>query len=228
LRIAPEADDKLLWAINERSYITRNLLRYALIIRRSWPERIVLRQTFPRLSHYSLFREALPFLKGDRCGISEDEYRGIVGFERSEHTRHGAVLQSLKAEKIGRGHKKGQAVSKMSQLAETAGDAIRRLFEIAASDSAETRKLREETGPDALLTLSQWCMALAEDAQLRAEDLNHRALPEPLAALADNLLIVSRANRDERAGFRKALGSLALMKAADVLNALRSDERLER
>jgi hypothetical protein len=79
LRIAPDADDKLLWAINERSYITRNLLRYALIIRRSWPERIVLRQTFPRLSHYSLFREALPFLKGDRCGISDDEYRSIVG-----------------------------------------------------------------------------------------------------------------------------------------------------
>jgi hypothetical protein len=189
----------------------------------------VLRQTFPRLSHYSLFREALPFLKGDRCGISDDEYRSIVGRLNDGNTQETTqFLQRLKAEKIGRGHKKGQAVSKMSQLAETAGDAIRRLFEIAASDPAETRKLREETGPDALLTLSQWCMALAEDAQLRAEDLNHRALPEPFATLAANLLFVSRANRDERAGFRKALGSLALMEAADVLNALRSDERLER
>jgi DNA phosphorothioation-associated putative methyltransferase len=50
----------------------------------------------------------------------------------------------------------------------------------------------------------------------------------PNAPPARNLLIVSRANREERAGFRKALGSLALMEAADVLNALRSDERLER
>ena len=43
----------------------------------------------------------------------------------------------------------------------------------------------------------------------------------------DNLLLVSRANRDDRAGFRRALGPLTLMEAADLLNAFRSDERLQ-
>jgi hypothetical protein len=72
------ADDALLREINDRSYITRDLLRYGLIIRRGWSQRADLRRQFPKLRHYVLFREALPFLKGDRCGIDDNTHREIL------------------------------------------------------------------------------------------------------------------------------------------------------
>ncbi|MCH7987835.1 MAG: hypothetical protein IID46_01655, partial [Planctomycetes bacterium] len=62
LDFAPQADDQLLREIHARSYITRDIMRYGLIIRRGWLKREDLRGRFPRLSRYSLFREALPFL----------------------------------------------------------------------------------------------------------------------------------------------------------------------
>ncbi|MCI0525272.1 MAG: hypothetical protein L0Y75_08435, partial [Acidobacteria bacterium] len=38
LRSSPNPSDALLWEIQGRSYLTRNLLRYALIVRRSWED----------------------------------------------------------------------------------------------------------------------------------------------------------------------------------------------
>jgi hypothetical protein len=37
LASTPEPSDALLWEVQSRSYVTRNVLRYALIVRRGWP-----------------------------------------------------------------------------------------------------------------------------------------------------------------------------------------------
>jgi hypothetical protein len=228
LRFDPDANDELLWAIADRSYMTRDLLRYALIIRRSWPERAELRRTFPRLAQYSLFREALPFLKSDRCGISEAIYEEIVTSLNGRNTQETKeFLLGLKAKNIGRKHKKGQAVAKMSEVAEAVRTAVRQLFDLASSDPTQVVAARNALGSDVLLLLSQWCMAIAEDRTAPAAPLESSSWPEPFAYLGNTLLLVSRATRDDRAGFRKALGGLLLMQAADLLNSLRSDGRLE-
>jgi hypothetical protein len=133
----------------------------------------------------------------------------------------------MKAKKIGRKHKKGHAVAKMSEMAEAVRSAVRQLFDLASADPIQVAAVRDALGTDTLLALSQWCMAVAEDSAMSATLLEPAAWPEPFAALGNNLLRVRRTNRDDQAGFRKAIGTLTLMEAADLLNALRSDQRLE-
>jgi hypothetical protein len=87
--------------------------------------------------------------------------------------------------------------------------------------------IRTTIGPDRFLLLSQLCMAMAGGEDPPAFSAEVGTWPEPLASLADGLLLLTRANRDDRAGFRKTLSPVALMEAADLLNALRSEERLE-
>ena len=98
----PDADDAVLWGVTRRSYMTRDFLRYALIIRRGWGERSALRRTFPRLAHYTLFREALPLLKGDRSGVDEEVYQDVVRRLNCGPLAETKVhLQALKAKAIG-------------------------------------------------------------------------------------------------------------------------------
>jgi hypothetical protein len=229
LRYDPEARDDLLWAIAQRSYMTRDLLRYALIIRRGWADRSELRQTFPRLTHYSLFREALPFLKGDRCGIAEDTYADVIARLNEGNLQETKdFLLALKTKKIGRKHKKGQAVAKMSEVAEAVRSAVQQLVDLASTNPTHTAEARHALGLDALLALSQWCMAVAEDGSAPPISLEPSSWPEPFATLGKNLVLVGRANRDDRAGFRKALRPVMLMEAADLLNSMRSNEHLEK
>lgn len=227
LRFDPDAKDELLWTVAERSYLTRDLLRYALIIRRSWRDRTDLRRVLPRLTQYSLFREALPFLKGDRCGISDGTYNDILArLNRGDGQQTKDFLRQLKGRKIGRKHKKGQAITKMSEVAETVRTAIKQLFDLAKRDPKQIAAERKAMGAEALLILSQWCMAVSEDNTSALSSLQPTAWPPPFGPLGNGMLMVSRASREDRAGFRKALGSMILMEAADLLNALRSDERL--
>jgi hypothetical protein len=221
----PDASDDLLWTISERSYITRDLLRYALIIRRGWAERAELRRTFPRLAQYTLFREALPFLKGNRREIPEEKYQEILtrlNGRNPDGTKE--FLLMLKSEAIGRRHKKGQAVAKMGQVAEMVRSAVRQMLVLATAN--KLAELRASLGQDALLTLAQLCMAVAEDSTPPGIPDNREKWPAPFAVLGNSLLLVSQANRDERSGFRKALGPVTLMEAADLLNSMRSDEGL--
>src|SRR5262249_54810360 len=87
LKSVPEPSDSLLWEIQKRSYITRNLLRYALIIRRSWEYQNNLQRLGQGVRHYAVFREALPFLKSKREGIDEVTYNKVVKLLHDTDTR---------------------------------------------------------------------------------------------------------------------------------------------
>src|SRR2546423_15688658 len=78
----PNPSDSLLWEIQKRSYIPRVVLRYALIVRRSWPNRQDLEALVTDLRSYTVFREALPFLKGKREGIDDATYLRVLGLLR--------------------------------------------------------------------------------------------------------------------------------------------------
>ena len=107
LRGIPDAADPLLWEIQQRSYMTRNVLRYALIVRRAWRHRGALEKLVSNLHNFTVFREALPFLKGDREGIDEATYWKVVSLlgvpNTSEALRY---IKGLKAQKIGRQHRR--------------------------------------------------------------------------------------------------------------------------
>lgn len=227
LQYDADAADALLRTIAERSYITRDLLRYGLIVRRGWADRADLRRTFPTLMQFSLFREALPFLKGDRCGISDQQHGEIVAMLNGSDSKDAKeFFLALKKKKIGRQHKKGQAVEKMFDTANAVRESIRQLFELGGAGKDKVRALRDAVGVEPLLRVAQLCMALAEDGTVPQTLPEPAGWPDALTSLVTNLRAVSQANREDRAGFRKALGAVRLMEAADLINALRTDEQL--
>ena len=227
LDLTPDANDQLLREIHERSYITRDIMRYGLIIRRGWQDRDDLRSQFPRLSRYSLFREALPFLKGDRCGIDDKMHRRVVEHLNAADTRKTkSYLKQLKQENIGRKHKKGKAADRMSEPAGILRSAIRQLIDLAEANPSQLASLAESVGDDTIMRLSQVCVAVADDAtipKIPSVDVAH----EPIASVRTALATAASASRDNQNGFRKAVGAIMLMELADLLNAIRSDERLQ-
>lgn len=225
----PAADDQLLRAISSRSYITRDLLRYALIVRRGWRDRADLRATFPALSRYTLFREALPFLKGERCGVGDELYAEILGRLNGsgDPTEAKEFLLGLKAKMLGRKHQKGQAKSRMTSTAAQVRAGVQAALIAAGAAGEAVAEVRRGLGDSWLLRLSQWCMAAADDTPFSSPE-NGDGLPDPYGQMATALARIGRANREDRAGFRKAVGVSVLMDGADLFHALRSEEGVEK
>ena len=208
-------DDSLLWEVSDRSYITRNVLRYGLIVRRGWPKKSGLAEVVDGLQSYTVFREALPFLKGDRQGISDEEHERLLQLLRDADTKKATdQIKALKGRKIGRRHKKGKAATAVRDDATSFNQALRSLL-----DRIEAGR-HPEASPDQWVALSRLALAVATgdgiDEVLVADgvgDVEGLGLP---------LLAAARGGRASVAAFRKLVGPERLMEAAALFNALRS------
>ena len=222
LRHAPDASDNLLWELQDRSYMTRTVLRYSLIVRKGWAQRSELEPIAGEAGSYSLFREALPFLKGDRAGIDEHTYALVRDLLKSgSSTRAADKLKALKSKHIGRTHRKGTGAGAAPPSADEFAAAFRALRDEVAQGSP---------GPDAssadLLLLSQASMALAI-GQVTAElqqRLTH--VSGDIAPYGGPLREATMATRAVAAAFKNRVGAPLLMEAADLFNSLRSPDSL--
>ncbi len=213
-------NDKLLWELQSRSYLTRITLRYALIVRRGWRTRGELEKLIRGLRSFTVFREALPFLKGDREGIDEGDYREVISLLNSPDTQAAiAYLKKLKAKKIGRRQQRGVSAATAQEHASNFLQAISQLEAAAfADDVAEPS--------DSLIRLSQIAVAIATEEPIAGWPLDSATLPERLSSIAEPLRMAVQGGRSAVSAFRKAVGAERLMQAADLLNSLRSAETL--
>lgn len=222
LKSVPEPLDFLLWEIQKRSYITRNLLRYALIIRRSWENQSELQRLVQGLRNYTVFREALPFLKGKREGIDEVTYNKVVTLLRNTDTRKAIqYLKKLKARKIGRQHKKGASVAAVRDQAVGFSQALAQLEE-----GVTDLKVGSVAPDGVLIALSRAAMSIATGEELRALPVAAPIDNSNLSVVASSLEAIARGGRTTAAAFRKAVGAETLMQAADLLNSMRSERAL--
>ncbi|MDQ3650143.1 MAG: hypothetical protein M3458_07715 [Acidobacteriota bacterium] len=222
LKAGSKPSDSLLWEIQKRSYITRNLLRYALIIRRSWEDRRALEKLVAGLNNYTVFREALPFLKGDREGIDESAYQRVVAYLSDTNSRETIEhLKRLKADQIGRQHKKGASVTAMRDTAVSFNTALAQL-ETEVSSDAPTAPISDEL----LMSLSRIAIAVASGDAAEKPPANTIDAGSSLRAVAENLMTAIRGGRASAAAFRKVIGAERLMQAADLLNSMRSEASL--
>jgi hypothetical protein len=218
----PKPADSLLWEIQRRSYITRVVLRYALIVRRSWPIRGDLEELVTGLRSYTVFREALPFLKGKREGIDGQTHARILTLLRSANTQVAVQqIKDLKSQTIGRRHKKGASVAAVRDPALKFSQALDQLeLEVvsgARTDFSET--------PETLSLLSSLAVAIATgEGTHNLQQLKFTG--SVLRELADPLLSVIRGGPAAVSAFRRAAGSRRLMEAADMLNSGRSEQDL--
>ncbi|MGA9996496.1 MAG: hypothetical protein WBP93_13855 [Pyrinomonadaceae bacterium] len=222
LKEVAKPSDALLWQIQDRSYITRNLLRYALIIRRAWSRQKELEKLTQGLKNYTVFRESLPFLKDKREGIDDATYQWVVALLSSEKTQETLrYLKKLKAQQIGRHHKKGASVTSVRELATNFVQALIQL-ETQARDELKAGSIASN---EALIILSRIAMNLATGEPLEQQPVEINA-DEPLNAVARALQEAARGWRTTGAAFRKAVGAERLMQAADLLNSLRDEQAL--
>jgi len=213
--------DRLLWEIQNRSYITRTLLRYALIVRRAWPDQKVLAELVPGLSNFTVFREALPFLKGDREGIDESAYRRVVLLLKETDTRSAIEeIKRLKNRQIGRQHHKGSGREGIQELAQAFMREIQQIEERLRSGEVSSYLQAE-----GLMPLSQMAMAIAAGEVVQLPDA---AIPvsDQLASIASILSMVIRGGRTSVSAFRQQVGAERLMQAADLLNSLRTEQTM--
>lgn len=214
--------DSLLWEIQRRSYITRVVLRYALIVRRSWRIRGELEELVAGLQSYTVFREALPFLKGKREGIDAPTHARILTLLRSANTQSAIQqIKDLKSRIIGRRHKKGASVAAVRDPALKFGQALDQLeLEVVSGariDLSET--------PQTLSLLSSLAVALATGEG--TDNFQQLTVTGPvLRELAEPLVAVIRSGAAAISAFRRAAGSRRLMEAADLLNSGRSENDL--
>ncbi len=220
LSLAPSASDPLLWEIQKHSYIKRDILRYALIVRRGWEEREALADLVCDLRSYTVFREALPFLKGDREGIDETEFENVIRTLRTQNTTAATnYLRGLKTRRIGRKHSKGESVALVLDPATTFIKALERL----EADTA-TRAIAIPAAPsEVLVALGQTAMAVATDESIIAVPAAVE-MDRTFSGLSEPLVAAIRGGRASLAAFRRLVGHARLMQAADLLHALRSDE----
>lgn len=210
--------DSLLWEIQRRSYITRNLLRYALIIRRSWEDRRELEKLVADLKNYTVFREALPFLKDEREGIDEAAYMRVVACLSDTNSREALeYLKRLKANQIGRRHKKGASVAAVRDVAVSFDTALARLEAEVSSEAFTT-----SSPDDLLMNLSRIAIAIASNDALEKLSLNTIDADGSLHTIAENLIVAARGGQASATAFRKVVGAERLMQAADLLNSMRS------
>lgn len=218
LKAVSKPSDSLLWEIQKRSYITRNLLRYALIIRRSWEDRRELEKLVANLKNYTVFREALPFLKGDREGIDEATYRRIAASLSDANSRQVIEhLKRLKASQIGRRHKKGGSVTAVRDVAVSFNNALAQL-EVEVSSGTSTASIPDEL----LVSLSRIAVAIASGDAMEKPPANTIDASTSLRLVAESLITATRGGRASAAAFRKVIGAERLMQAADLLNSMRS------
>lgn len=214
--------DALLWQIQDRSYITRNLLRYALIIHRAWPQQSELEMLTGRLKNYTVFREALPFLKGRREGIDDVTYKEVVVLLSSENTQEALrYLKQLKARQIGRQHRKGAGVTSVRAAATSFVQALGQLEQAARNELRAGSVASEET----LIALSRQAMSFATGEPVEKQS-GEISVVGPLHAVAKALNEATRGGRASSASFRRAVGAERLMQAADLLNSLRDEPSL--
>jgi hypothetical protein len=221
----PKASDSLLWEIQKRSYITRNVLRYALILRRSWTDRSELEKLTQGLKSYTVFREALPFLKGDRQGISEATYHKVVSLLHNADTQSAArYLKNLAARNIGRQHKKGASLTAVRAHAIAFDQA---LTEIETAILADLKASVTLTSVETLISVSRASLAIATNDVV--EDLTSVVLISKgnMHTLASTLATVSQGGRESINAFRKIIGAERLMLAADLLSSMRAEKTLE-
>jgi hypothetical protein len=214
--------DDLLWEIQGRSYITRDLLRRSLIVRRGWEQQRSLAELVQGLSSFTVFREALPFLKGDREGIDAKTYLRVVALLKERDTKAAiAELKKLKQKHIGRQHHKGAGKLETKEIAQTF---------LLAMQQIENKIRTSVTTPwaktDGIVTLSQLAMAIASDEVFQVPAIPTMPEMDSLQTIAGILGSVMRGGRANISAFRQQVGAARLMHAADLFNSLQSEQAL--
>lgn len=216
------------WAIQKKSYITRDLLSYCYRIRKKWPTKTGLKRLFYKVRSYSVFREALPLIENAKFILSKKDVNKIIKWLNEENpTVVKKKLLSMKRKYINIRNDRRQRLKEVQDYVDTFKKVYTQLTGLIKSEDVERiSQIKENIGDDGLLRLSQMCMAISNDNYKGPSTIDIKKFPKIFHEFTDKLLPLSLAKKEEKARFKRLISSENIIEIVDILNSLRLGESL--
>jgi len=214
----------------KKSYITRDFLSYCLRIKKFFPKYKNIKEIFPELKKYSLFREAFPLLENPKYKLIEDEYNKLVRIlnsnkDSSEIKSH---ILNLKNKKIGIKNPRTQRLAELKDEVDNFVNIFNYVYELIKKDNAnDIRTFRNKFSNKLILELSQLIASFTQEGLSYPEIKQYNHLPRNWINFIDNLKRLSKTNIETRNRFRRLVPPRKLMDLADMLNATISDRGIK-
>lgn len=211
------------------SYITRDFLSYCLRIRSYFKSKAEIKASYPKLSKYSLFREAFPLLENSKFQVTSLEKAEITTMLNSsdDPAKIKSIILNIKSKRIGIKNPRTQKLDEMKPIADSfLGFYIEltRIFKL--DDKKGISKLRETCSTDFFHTLSQAISALTQENLFVPKLGGHTNLADDWKVLTINLEYLFSAQVETRNRFRRLMSPKKLFDFADMIEALKSDEAI--
>jgi len=213
----------------KNSYITRDFLSYCLRIRKYFSDKETVREKFPNLRRYSLFREAFPLLENPKYKLTGEEIDKIISILNSNNNPGDIknFILSLKSKQIGIKNARTQRLSEMKPIAENFALIYSfTLGLIKKNDHNRISKIRNEISKDLLEAMSQTVASLTQENLYVPEIKVNQKLPAQWEKFIDNLKYLTQSTVEVRNRFRRLIQPRDLFDLANMLNALETDRSL--
>lgn len=218
-------------AIQERSYITYDLVSLAFRVRRYFPDRRTIRRRFGKVTSYGAFREAFPLLENERYRLPRARERELVRLLNSG--RRGSELRPLiKAMKRDASPRRPRGVESRAEAEEFVALFHALLEEVEAllreGSRAEILRYARGLGPEALLHLNRQFLSLADESfapPRQAPPLDD--LDPRWRALIDGLSDISSQGKPARNRIRRAINPMLFVAMGNHMDTLRDEEKVD-
>jgi hypothetical protein len=216
------------WEIQKKSYITRDLLSYCYRIRNKWPTKFELEKVLSGIKSYSTFRAALPLIENERYILKEKDVEEIIrALKEGDPIEVKIKIEALKKKYINIRNDRRQRLNELKTQADTFNNFHKYLIALLTKENTKNLdEIRERLGNDALLQLSQMCMAIANDNYKGPSHIDIEESNVVFYTLKENLLPVSLSKKEVKARFRRLVPTEALIEGSDILNSIRNGESL--
>jgi len=214
------------WEIQGKSYITRALLSYCYRIRKKWPSKQELKRLFQNVKSYGAFREALPLIENEKFILSENKVNEIIRILNHEDPRLvKSKLVSMKRHYINIKNDRRQRLWEVQEEVHFFKKFNQYLSNLIESENeAGLEQIRKDIGDEALLKISQICMAVANDNYRGPTEINIEKGLKVFKEFSNKIFPLSLANKEKKARFRRLISSENIVESADILNSIRLGE----
>lgn len=216
------------WAIQKRSYITRDLLSYCYRIRKKWPVKKEMENLFKNIKSYTVFREALPLIENEKFRLKNAKVNEVIKWLSEGRTKEiKDRIIAMKRRLIARPNDRRQRLQEYSKEARIFKDLYEYLVKIIASeDSDKLEEIKRSVGEDNLLKISQICMAIMNEDYKGPRTIEFSVLPNNFRELAVEILPISLGSREVKARFRRIMDNEKIIEMADILSSIKSGESI--
>lgn len=203
------------------AYITRDLGSYSYRIYKYFDSKNDIKKTFPKLSNYTLFREAIPLLFNDKYSLSDQEKAQVIALIQQQGDT--SVIQKkliqLKQKIQPRKNPRNQHADQYQKESALLASLKLELLDLYRSNEELPSNL--PFSDEERKALVQILMALSAESQAKVDNINNKSLSSD----TQNLLQIAESNSQDKARFRKwAMDTHSMLLIAEGLHALESPQ----